>query len=514
MRYYIEMNKKMLRDFYISEVLPKNKIINKDNNIIYGYKLYNNIEHFNENSEFILEININLNKYRNIELNNSILVLETLYEEFIIIKNIYYTSERKYQDLLLEKKTLGDIKLVKKFRFIKIEYESKENLTDEINFSNRDLLYFNKINELNEKKDMVYDTLKGSIYMYSTINIENIFTFNQRKISKQICELKNELSNINNMHLSIKEKNKVTQIIYSYINKKNKKILNKKNKFYYINKDRIKLNKNIIDIDLLNKIINIILTEKIKLLNSKGELIENVIIGLGNLSKREGNNKIYNDCKIIYSLIIQDSINYSYDDINDSLTKYLYLALEYFNRLEILNEIIIEEKFEDYFLIYIFVGAILGYKGLSKVYSNRVKESDYFNIINYMCESILSDILKNNDLAHKYILENYNIIKKLTNTNSYYNLINKYCLHKIENCDFQMKIRGIQKYISVNGAYIIYLNSNETKYFNKEKINYKININSKCKFKSFKITNIEGKRLKEDEIVELNELLKNLLLTI
>lgn len=511
MIYYIEMNKQMLRDFFISEVLPKRTVINKDGSEIYGYILYSHIHFSSKDYEFLLEINIDLNKHKNIKLKNGTLVLETLYEEFFKIKNIYYTSEQSYQDLLIEKKTLEDVKLIKQQHFIKIEDENQEYMTNDIELNIRDLLYCKTVGEMNQKNDIIYDTLKGSIYMCSALNIENVFTCRQKKIFGQVNELKTEMANINDTHLSIKEKNKVKQTLLLYINNRNKKIRNDNNKFYYMKADKIKINKKVIDNDVLDKIMNIILKEKVKLNNSEDNIIENIIIDLGNLSKKEKDNQIYNDCKTIYSLIIKDSINYSYDDIIDPNAKYLYLALEYFNRLDVLNEIVIDEKFDNYYLIYVFVGAILGYKRLSKLYSNIVKKNEYFRIINYMCKNALTDILISNNINKKYVTENYNIIKKLTNSNNYLKLVNKCCSCKEDNLKFDIKVCGSQKCISLNGVYYIYLNNNETKYFNKEKKNYKININNRAKFQSFKITNSEGKKLNENEIIELNSMLKDIL---
>lgn len=265
---------------------------------------------------------------------------------------------------------------------------------------------------------------------------------------------------------------------------------------------------------LIEKIINIIMKIKLKRdIITDFEFKKNIIEELGKCCKKDFDELIYNDARLLYAVIINRNLEKNHKNIKSNIMRFLYYALEYHDNINTINLIVRDYKFEKYPIIYFFTGLIIGFEKLSKIYT----DSQALSVFKERCNIQLSDILQQfnqmNKLNRYYQIDNKEILKKILIEKNYYNLIKNYCLN---NKDKGVTIKRIRKSISIitiNDKYKIFL------YIKPRKKQERVYFLHKGKWKNtnfneFRYCNINGGKLKYIDEIMLNNKLSEIWINI
>lgn len=525
MKIYLLWNSNNIKNLFFDEkimapIYYENKFYNYKRDKIdikNGIVFYKKIPRVILKKEFyILEFEIKIRKrdyskvgekyifYRNIYLN----------EPGVQLNKILYTSDEMYKELLIDLKLIAEAKNVDKYRkkFILLNKEKVQDLASN-NCSNEKIkdIEIEDIIKIEKEKDIYYDALKGSLYLVTRFYPKILFrNKKQLQIQNDILKIKKFIKLIEKDVSELKEekkyiKNYLEKQIKVYKEKidkniiKNSKIKNrKKYSIFQINKNKnIKLNLSTManeDRDLINKIISIIVNQK-KYKNK--EIRQELVKKIGIYCKKTNDIQLYNDARILYGVLINRDLTKSYKDIKNNIIKLLYLALEYYDNINTLNEIIIEYKFKNYPIIYIFAGLIIGYEKLSKLYTDGYNLGSFQKEFDLQLSDIIKDLNKVYMVDSYYKKQNCILIENLLKEKNYYRLITIYCFEKRGKYNLKMvrQTREILK-IYVNNKYKIQFNE----YINKEEKGNKV-------FNLFKYSNIQGNKLSYHEEIELSAIL-------
>ncbi|EJT6154504.1 hypothetical protein N2W29_002641 [Clostridium perfringens] len=530
MKLYKIYNKNNIRNIFFNEkIMVPHRYINK----FYDYKeeIYNENEwiielysripvEFLKQDDFLIELEINLKYYNYDKKQDKYIFFNDLYldDKNINLNKIFYFSEEIYRIILPEIFLIAEAKLFSKykskFKYFNLQFNSLNYKNEEKQNLN---ISCNKLNEVEEKKGVIFDSLKGAIYLmakfYPKILINNSI---EKKEVNKILNLRNAKKIIDlEIDDNIDEKNRINTILnkaickrktkikkYIFKNKNNIFILKQKNNYNIsLNKKIFKLNIN--ELKLINKIINLIIECKKNKVNNINEYIS---VKLGEYCKETKDKNLYNDCKILYCILIQRKLGLNYKDINNNTIKFLYLALEYRENLSSINSIISDYKFNNYHYIYMFIGLLNGFERLNKLYVDNQNLDVFEEKVHKELDCILKKIDKIYNINNFYIEDNHRILSNMSNGNFYYKLVELYNI-KNNNKLIRFERRNSDLVIiKIYNKYNIFLNKKVAKKYFKFK-----NIKTDKYFICFKYCKVNGEKLTYSDEIDLNSKLNEVI---
>lgn len=530
MKLYVVCHKHEVRKLFFNEkiMIPKNstgnnfKANSESKNYICLYKEIN--RNMIGEKLFFIQLEIKLKDINYIKIKDNYIVFNDIYldDNSNKLKKIYYSNDESYNELMTDLMLISEAKLVKKYskRICKLDFEK---LKEEFNYEDISKYNLNTIRAENieKKKSIIFDSLKGSLYFATKMHPKILIKYNKEMkianeiihVSKIVNSFQEDLANMK------KEKRKINNILNRKVQENRIKIIdnieNSDRRIFKI-RDKRKFDVNFFidtkivakrDQKLINIIMEIIVFEKfIDKMNDENKLKKSIVSRLIEVSSNNEDLKYINkDIMILNEVTIKRNLEYSYKAITNNIIKFLYFALEYNKNISALNSIVRDYKFENYFVIYSFIGAFVGYEKLSKTYTDNLN----IDVFNKRLYKELNDILKELDEVYRvkqyYKKLNEFIISELIKEKNYYKMVDKYCFKKTNNSEIKIsRINRDKSLIEIDKRFKVYM------YKDVNNGNGKID----SKFTKFKYYNTLGKKLKYDEEIELSYELERILKTL
>lgn len=364
----------------------------------------------NEYEEYpiVLELNIDSELYKLIKVNDNVyLSYRTIYLNFDNVKVLFFSeSDRKI--IIAKSEIVSETKTISKYKnkFIVIN----KNLTSSFNLSiiptptlgNEEELY----NEL--KKDRIFNHIKGFYYGY--IAHKTLLNYKKRckelsinlEALQKLAELKNLYKDLNTKYVEIMLDLVNLSFKYAQEDMESSKILRDKiiNGFAIFQLDRknsIVFNKNETDITedmiVFQTTLNCILQspKTTKTMDVSKEIIEKIINDIGLEIKRTfGNNSIYSkDHHLIYQRVVQRDYTIEISNLNSYVFQNFLAFILKYNNIDELFTFLELKKIRNSNLAYSFLGAFIGFSGLSKTITNNLFSDDNEELLKYI-DTIIS----------------------------------------------------------------------------------------------------------------------------
>lgn len=526
MKLYLIYDKDSLRNLLLCETIMKpncykyfydfkKQVSENEHALLFFNKVPRNII---DDKKFILEVDINLKKVNYTKMEENYIIYDNLYLDSgrIKLKKIYYQDINLYEEFIREMFFVREVKSFKKYKSKMKKIEHNDILFSDKSHISKCLNVCTMLSdEMEFKKSQIYDSLKGMIVMtnyFYPINI--VQSKKEESYFKNIAHVEKRLKALgdfnNNKDIICELSNKKS----IYLNKLKKEILNNsKHSVSILKNNKIKLNYNTNlmindeDLKIIENIISSILITRCSK-SDTNDLDRLVIEQFGKGCKESFGELIYEDAKKLYALIVNRKIEFSYKEINSEVIRFLYLALEYRDNIGTINAIVGDYKFERYPIIYSFIGAMIGFRRLDKMFYNE-NELDVFQIKQSKQFKEILELLDNNfELYNYYRKQNLKIINNLIKQKNYYKMVKKYCLYRDDDSIYIKRLRKSMFFININNEFKIKISIKKNG--NLRPYTYKNGILQNTQFNRFSYCYLNGKKLTYYDESRLNDILRKI----